>query len=31
MILTVKLGQDNFITDNNTGEIVERYDPANNY
>ena len=29
MILTVKLGQDNFITDKHTGEIVERYDPAN--
>ena len=29
MILTVKLGQDNFIPDKNTGEIVERYDPTN--
>ena len=29
MILTVKLGQDNYITDKNTGEIVERCDPSN--
>ena len=29
MILTVKLGQDNYITDKNTGEIIERYDPLN--
>ena len=29
MILTLKLGQDNFITYKNTGKIVEKYDPKN--
>lgn len=29
MILTVKLGQDNYITDKLTGEIIDKYDPSN--